>query len=282
MIWKAKDLESKEASIIDSQVDPTFDQKLLEQVALLDINGEMSEAEIRLTKECVDIKAKLNDQGISESDRTRLKGELKEKYEELKFVRERYDKAISILKSIKTPYYTSDKEKRGYPKKNALPIGVQGVEDPFYEQFNKIYPGQGLRGFIEENPKLFNNCSRDDINLASERYKKVDGICTIIGKWIRIPLIVGLGLLYPVGTQHMPPPIYGLFAFSIYKFIIHGALKWSADSRAIRDNDIFDARIRLAKDLGILQEEDYFKNRTIKESFKFDYGIDVDSEKNEE
>lgn len=107
MIWKAKDLESKEASIIDSQVDPTFDQKLLEQVALLDINGEMSEAEIRLTKECVDIKAKLNDQGISESDRTRLKGELKEKYEELKFVRERYDKAISILKSIKTPYYTT-------------------------------------------------------------------------------------------------------------------------------------------------------------------------------
>ena len=242
MIWKAKDLESKEASIIDSQVDPTFDQKLLEQVALLDINGEMSEAEIRLTKECVDIKAKLNDQGISESDRTRLKGELKEKYEELKFVRERYDKAISILKSIKTPYYTSDKEKRGYPKKNALPIGVQGVEDPFYEQFDKIYPGQGLRGFIEENPKF----------------------------------------LYPVGTQHMSPPLYGFFAFSIYKFIIHGALKWSADSRAIRDNDIFDARIRLAKDLGILQEEDYFKNRTVKESFKFDYGIDVDSEKNEE
>ena len=117
MIWKAKDLESKEASIIDSQVDPTFDQKLLEQVALLDINGEMSEAEIRLTKECVDIKAKLNDQGISEADRTRLNGELKEKYEELKCVRERYDKAISILKSIKTPYYTSDKEKRGYPKK---------------------------------------------------------------------------------------------------------------------------------------------------------------------
>ena len=72
MIWKAKDLESKEASIIDSQVDPTFDQKLLEQVALLDINGEMSEAEIRLTKECVDIKAKLNDQGISEADRTRF------------------------------------------------------------------------------------------------------------------------------------------------------------------------------------------------------------------
>lgn len=199
--------------------------------------------------------------------------------EELNAAREKYDKAISILKSIKTPYYTSDPNKRGYPEKNALPLDVQGVEDPFFEQFNKIYPGQGLKGFIEENPKLFNNSSQSDIHLASERYEKVDGICSILRGWLRIPLIVGLVLFFPVGTQHMSPVAYCLFAYSIYVCIIEGVFKAPGDRRAIHDHHIFDARCRLAKDLGILKEEDFIKVFTLKESFKFDYGIEVDGEK---
>ena len=98
-------------------------------------------------------------------------------------------------------------------------------------------------------------------------------------------VVNGEGVCVSFFVQGCPHHCPGCFNPETWDFL--GGKKYTSHTKweiikAISDNDIFDARIRLAKDLGILQEEDYFKNRTVKESFKFDYGIDVDSEKNEE
>lgn len=262
----------------------------------LSIQDNMTEEEKNLTRICLHLYDLLKNDLLSDDDKEKSLLNLKQAYFRLCRLREenekniekcgsiddearkRYDKAISIFKNIKTPCYTSDPNKRGIPEKNILPLFVQGVEDPFFEQFNEIYPAQGLKGFIEENPKLFNNTTQSDINLASERYKKVDGICTMLGEWLRIPLLVGFILLFPEMTRQMSPFLYCLSAYGIYISFINGLCRMTGNSRLRHDDKIFDARCRLAKDMGILKEESFRKDNSIKESFKFDYGKKDDIE----
>ena len=158
---------------------------------------------------------------------------------------------------------------------------MEGVEDPFFEQLEELYPGKGLKGFVEENPKLFKKTQESDINLASERYKKADGIMRKLGQWLKIPIIIGMALLYPEGIQHMHPLIYVTSMIGVYKVLIGCVFGYTGDKRIIHDNDIFDARCRIARDMGLLKEEDFRKSYSLADSYKFDYAKE-DQEKSEE
>ncbi len=106
----------------EKNIDSNFNQRLLEGMAGLEIEQEMSEAELSLTKKCVEIRKKLDNKEITVEERTQLEEELKKKRQELKEIRQRFDKAISIIDNIKTPCYTSDVNKRGNIKRNTIGI----------------------------------------------------------------------------------------------------------------------------------------------------------------
>ena len=98
----------------------------------LEMHEGMSQGEISVTQECCQIIEELKKSGISQVERNNLNNQLIIKKRELFAEREKYNKAISLLRNIKTPNYTSDVNKRGNPEANYMPYGVAGAEDPFY------------------------------------------------------------------------------------------------------------------------------------------------------
>ena len=243
----------------------------------LEMHEGMSQGEISVTQECCQIIEDLKKSGISQVERNNLNNQLIIKKRELFAEREKYNKAVSLFRNIKTPAYTSDVNKRGNPEADYMSYGVAGAEDPFYDEFMKLYPKRGFWGFVKDNPKLFENISNDDINNASRKYEKVDGIFSLIGESLRIPFIVGAALLFRKWTKEIPPLVYIASAVGLYKGIIDGFFCGSRGERANYDIEILEARWRIAKDLGIKKkdlEEDY----SLKKTFKIDYPIDYPDE----
>lgn len=74
-----------------------------------------------------------------------------------------------------------------------------------------------------------------------------------------------------VESKYIPLPISVAAAIGLYKAIIDGLLSTSSDQRLVNDNRIFDARCRIAKDLGILDERDMRREHTLEEDYRFDY-----------
>lgn len=251
-------------------INPYFDQRLLEEVSILQIQNEANEAEVRLTQECGQIIENLKKNGLSQEERNNLNNQLIIKKRELFAVREKFNKAITIFRNIKTPNYTSNVKKRGNIEANYLPYGVGGAEDPFYDEFKKLYPKGGFWGFVKDNPKLFKNISNDDINNASRKYEKVDGVFSLIGESLRIPFIIGAALLFREWTKDIPPVVYIASAVGLYKGIIDGFFGGFKENKAIYDIEILKARWRIAKDLGI-KKEDLEGDYSLKKTFKIDY-----------
>ena len=60
----------------EQNVDHFFDQRLLEEVSILQIQNEANEAEVRLTQECGQIIENLKKNGLSQEERNNLNNQL--------------------------------------------------------------------------------------------------------------------------------------------------------------------------------------------------------------
>lgn len=108
------------------------DERLIQEMASLEIEGKLSENEIALTKECAEIRKKLSDMTLSEDEKKELNATLNEKRKELEAARNKFDKAIEIFSNLKTPYYTSNVSKRGNLEKNKIDIRSGGCRRPIF------------------------------------------------------------------------------------------------------------------------------------------------------
>ena len=124
-----------------------------------------------------------------------------------------------------------------------------GVEDPFYDKMKEIYGEEGLKGYRKERLEDFKNISDEDVELASKRYKRVNNALTSVktiaqlGAWI-----AGMVFIYPNSGGN--PIVFGIGTYLFTELI-----KLPEMNRSANNYKIFDARMRIGKDLGLLDKE---------------------------
>ena len=269
-IWEKKESvpNSDEASVPASVV----------SVEDLGMHEGMSQEEIAATQECIKYAVMLRKGGLSREE----KADLEEGFEKAKKVlleirQERYDsegkpfsetvvRANKIIKNMKSPEYIADKKKR----KSIFKSSYYGIDDPFYDGFKELYGDEGLLGYKKERLEAFEDIPyhlvnmggeevpyRDVVILASQRYKKVDTILTPIKTLASIAgLIVFFPKYFPIMVESAGgiPIINGiLIAFGTIVLVMT-APKIPEAERTSRNYGIFFARLRIARDLGIMDK----------------------------
>ena len=223
----------------------------------LGMHEGMSQEEIAATQECIKYAVMLRKGGLSREE----KADLEEGFEKAKKVlleirQERYDsegkpfsetvvRANKIIKNMKSPEYIADKKKR----KSIFKSSYYGIDDPFYDGFKELYGDEGLLGYKKERLEDFKNITDEDVELASQRYKKVNnaltGIKTIaqLGAWIASMIFI-----YPKSGEN--PIIFGA-GVAIFTELI----KLPEMKRSVNNYKIFDARKIIGQDLGLLNRD---------------------------
>ena len=229
----------------------------VDSIGDLGMHEGMSREEIAATQNCIQYEVMLRKGGLSREE----KADLEEGFEKAKQVllairQERYNsegkpfsenviRANKVIKNIKTPTYISDEKKRTSKFKSMY----YGVEDPFYDSFKELYGDEGLLGYKKERPEDFKNITDEDVELASQRYKKVNnaltGIKTIaqLGAWIASMIFI-----YPKSGGN--PIIFGAGVALFTELIKLPEMK-----RSVNNYKIFDARKIIGQDLGLLDRD---------------------------
>ena len=223
----------------------------------LGMHEGMSREEIVATQNCIQYAVMMRKGGLSREEKASLEeGFKKAKQVLLAIRRERYDsegkpfsenviRANKVIKNIKTPTYISDEQKRISKFKSMY----YGVEDPFYDSFKELYGDEGLLGYKKERLEDFKNITDEDVELASQRYKKVNnaltGIKTIaqLGAWIASMIFI-----YPKSGGN--PIIFGA-GVALFTELI----KLPEMNRSANNYKIFDARKKIGQDLGLLDRD---------------------------
>lgn len=223
----------------------------------LGMHEGMSREEIVATQNCIQYAVMMRKGGLSREEKAGLEeGFEKAKQVLLAIRRERYDsegkpfsenviRANKVIKNIKTPTYISDEQKRISKFKSMY----YGVEDPFYDSFKELYGDEGLLGYKKERLEDFKNITDEDVELASQRYKKVNnaltGIKTIaqLGAWIASMIFI-----YPKSGGN--PIIFGA-GVALFTELI----KLPEMNRSANNYKIFDARKKIGQDLGLLDRD---------------------------
>ena len=256
----------------------------------LGMHEGMSQEEIAATQECIKYAVMLRKGGLSREE----KADLEEGFEKAKKVlleirQERYDsegkpfsetvvRANKIIKNMKSPEYIADKKKR----KSIFKSSYHGIDDPFYDGFKELYGDEGLLGYKKERLEAFEDIPyhlvniggeempyRDAVILASQRYKKVHTILTPIKTLASIAgLIVFFPKYFPIMVESAGgiPIINGILAAIGATYLIIEMPRFPEVSRRSHNYKIFSARLRIAKDLGIID-----KDKTSAEIMKDDY-----------
>ena len=235
-------------------VDPNFNERLLEQLSWLNIGDTANDIELSLTNECIRLKELLKSDNMSKQEKDAARDELIQTYKKLLEARNRYDKAISALRHVKSQYYSSDVNKKALGSKTR---DVIGAEDPFHKSFNALYPEKGFKGFVEENPDLFQNVQPKDIDQASKSYVKVEGkISSKLRKYGKLPLVVLLVLGYLLFVSSMMSPFFYAFgSVGFYHVIMDCLFSVTDEHRWDFNQKIFDARDRIGRDMGLIERE---------------------------
>ncbi|MEE3394256.1 MAG: hypothetical protein VZR23_11495, partial [Lachnospiraceae bacterium] len=223
----------------------------------LGMHEGMSREEIAATQNCIQYAVMMRKGGLSREEKAGLEeGFEKAKQVLLAIRRERYDsegkpfsekviRANKVIKNIKTPTYISDEQKRISKFKSMY----YGVEDPFYDSFKELYGDEGLLGYKKERLEDFKNITDEDVELASQRYKKVNnaltGVKTIaqLGAWIASMIFI-----YPKSGGN--PIIFGA-GVALFTELI----KLPEMNRSVNNYKIFDARKIIGQDLGLLDRD---------------------------
>jgi len=264
-IWNKSDKEGKSS--------PQEEMAAITGVAgygAIEIRQGASMEEIIATKKCMGYIDLLNSGGLSKEAEKKIRDDLEEAKKHLQEVREKYDgateylndtvkKATQVIKNIKSPQYIADEKKR----KGLFKSLHYGIDDPFYDSLKKIYGEEGLEGYRKERKEAFENISNYDVALASKRYKRVNNAFTCVktlaqlGTWIASWFV-----LYP----HLIPSGCNPLIFGLGMAMITKVAKFSEYNRSVENYQILDARLRVAKDLGLLE-----KNKSISDIEKSDY-----------
>jgi hypothetical protein len=259
----AKDIELFEAVTLSSEM------------AGLVIQEDKHYDEIELTRKCIELRNMLENGKLDGTEKNDALNKLKETYTQLLNVRDKYDEAVEhsgsvnekarmILKRIKTPFYSQSTSKRDF---NHIDESVEGVEDSFYDAFRELYGEKGLEGYREENLEMFKKISEDDVKLASKHYMKVETPLFKHRNLFAIPMTIASFILYPQTAPFIGPITHGLGAYILSVCLTTIGM----NSREKHNKDIFEARLRIAKDLGILDKE--FKGWSPDDTYRFDYSF---------
>ena len=223
----------------------------------LGMHEGMSREEIAATQNCIQYAVMMRKGGLSREEKAGLEeGFEKAKQVLLAIRRERYDsegkpfsenviRANKVIKNIKTPTYISDEQKRISKFKSMY----YGVEDPFYDSFKELYGDEGLLGYKKERLEDFKNITDEDVELASQRYKKVNnaltGVKTIaqLGAWIASMIFI-----YPKSGGN--PIIFGA-GVALFTELI----KLPEMNRSSNNYTKFFARRRIGEELGLLDKD---------------------------
>lgn len=169
---------------------------------------------------------------------------------EMKEAKDRYDAALMIIRDCTRPYYI--KKPDSYCE-NEEYNGSSGEVDPFFESFYNLYPQKGFEGFIEENPQLFNNTSKKDLELASKRYKEIKYYFDPrILKIFTVPTIAATLLLLPRFIQFGHPVLFCVGCYCTIMAAIHVPIQRYYEAINQR---VYYARERIRSDLGLTSED---------------------------
>lgn len=118
------------------------------------------------------------------------------------------EESDEIFGKLKSPYFTSDESSRDDVRD--LNWKIEGIEDPFYENLDQLYPGKGLWGYREENIEQFKKIPNKEVSVASKRYIIVEKIPKKTKDIIAIPLTVPFFYFYPKMSEYINPIFYGV------------------------------------------------------------------------
>ena len=238
----------------------------------LGMHEGMSQEEIAATQECIKYAVMLRKDGLAEEEKAGLEeGFEKAKKVLLEIRQERYDsegkpfsetvvRANKVIKNnMKSPRYIADKKKR----KSIFRSSYYGIDDPFYDGFKELYGDEGLLGYRKERLEAFEGIVyHDDVKLASQRYKKVD---TILTPFKTLAIIAGLIVYFltfhddVVKSVSVGNPIldviHWIIAASGSTALIIMIPTLPEAGRSSHNYEILNARLRIAKDLGLLDKK---------------------------
>ena len=255
LVQNANILEKKESAPNGGEESASV--TTVDSIGDLGMHEGMSREEIAATQNCIQYAVMMRKGGLSREEKAGLEeGFEKAKQVLLAIRRERYDsegkpfsenviRANKVIKNIKTPTYISDEKKRT----SKFKLMYYGVEDPFYDSFKELYGDEGLLGYKKERLEDFKNITDEDVELASQRYKKVNnaltGIKTIaqLGAWIASMIFI-----YPKSGGN--PIIFGAGVAIFTELIKLPEMKRTSDNF-----EIFAARRRIGEELGLLDKD---------------------------
>ena len=229
----------------------------VDSIGDLGMHEGMSREEIAATQNCIQYEVMLRKGGLSREEKAGLEeGFEKAKQVLLAIRRERYDsegkpfsenviRANKVIKNIKTPTYISDEKKRTSKFKSMY----YGVEDPFYDSFKELYGDEGLLGYKKERLEDFKNITDEDVELASQRYKKVNNALTCVktiaqlGAWIASMIFI-----FPKSGGN--PIIFGAGVALFTELIKLPEMK-----RSENNYNKFFARRQIGEELGLLDKD---------------------------
>ena len=262
----------------------------IEASGAIEIRERASQEEIEATKNYIQCIIKLQEKGrYSEGEQQWLIAKVKKYRKAIIKARKEYDnagkyisdtvaKANEVFENLKSPKYIADKKKR----KSIFKSSYYGIDDPFYDSFRELYGDEGLLGYKKERLEVFEDipyhlviiCGdempyHEVLKLASQRYKKVDTILTPIKTLASIAFLVVYFLKYfPIMVESAEgiPIINGIMLAISPTYLIIEMPRYPEISRSSHNCKIFSARLRIAKDLGIID-----KDKTMAEIMKDDY-----------
>lgn len=219
----------------------------------------MSQEEIAVARKCARCSIMLKEGGLTRDEKTRIEEDFEKSSQELLIIKQKYEsagkpfydtvtRANHVIKNVKSPRYIADKKKRG-----RLFISLRyGIDDPFFDGFEEIYGEGGFDWYRKERIGLFKNISNDDIKLASERYKKEKTPLTYIKTLVQLATTAALTVYtYPTMVEMRAfPPLCVIGYLGMTQ-----AIKMPEMNRLSHNYEIFEARIRIAKDLGLIDKD---------------------------
>ena len=219
-------------------IDLDFAARKTEYIGALIHLKTRNENERRLTEECMQLYELSNIKNTTQQKKEEILARLKQKYFELLIARKKYDSSVEIFTTCMIPHESE------YLRKKYHHYGPES--DPFFNAFDKIYPGEGLKGFVKENPALFKNVPEEEIEKASKEYNDYSGFCSpTVLKIFTLPV---LAAMYLIQVRVVPDANPILWGPGVYLGIMSILTIPVVFVKKIYNTSIFNARNRVMKD----------------------------------
>lgn len=219
----------------------------------------MSQEEIAVARKCARYSIMLREGGLTRDEKTKIEEDFEKSSQELLTIKQKYEsagkpfydtvtRANHVIKNVKSPLYIADEKKRRGLFKSLR----YGIDDPFFDGLEEIYGEGGFEWYRKERIGLFKNISDDDVKLASERYKREKSPLIYVKTIAQLAVSAAAFVYtYPAMLETGASPIITGIGY----LAIAESIKLPEMHRSVHNYDIFLARIRIAKDLGLIDKD---------------------------